>query len=715
MSYNDKKFGPIFPVRNGVATGSANERQMLDTIGGSESFRTRIQKNDDGSETILRTKNGMPQFTTISANQSPATENRGFVVTGNVLSSLLKKTNGILIRFITAALSAWRWAYPISSSSKRALFYSVSTQRVGPTTLKTEDKYNDVLCVVEKKLLQNGVQFSNVPNGASGIPIAQPGKFPEEVCYAANDSLVLVANGIEVSRYEFSKFHVPIVPGSGMAPAPIIGDDSVEFMASLLTAPGALQIWRSRVQAFSLAQAESFSQLDARGPLRLIGGNEPTVEEPIKGPWFTPPATAYVLGDWYRAEAQNTPLFLVERVMGDSLVTNDTGYITRYARNNSFSESVSLYPGISATTSAAVEATAEKTSSGTVSLYTPTWPYDQPLYIWPNMPGWPKVDPEGHYITIHGLYSPGVPPITKGQTVGGSKYGEWGVHLEQSCTTSISTTIDAVGAKLLELETSGAKVHTIGGYVAHEISVMQLGGVSGGPSDDPFALAESAGADVYGQESVSISFSVNGTSRDYFYFDKKEEVYGWVEGKMASSGTDGASLVTISVSIKVSIRGNEKTELVYYWTSDGVNNPNYVQPDVNFGTGVTWAYHAPTAPQPLFAPKWCHQGVCPYIAYTTKSEQECKDTWFFSFALRIQQLLPPVGYVAPSLNPGEADVIAPMFEWMVGHYGGIRTSEMWAGLREQINYISGSSEGYSNWADSVLGTTSAKVVEIYRT
>lgn len=65
MSFDDKKFGTIFPVRDGIATGSANERQMLDAIGGSDSFRTRIQTNADGSETMLRTKNGMPQFTTI--------------------------------------------------------------------------------------------------------------------------------------------------------------------------------------------------------------------------------------------------------------------------------------------------------------------------------------------------------------------------------------------------------------------------------------------------------------------------------------------------------------------------------------------------------------------------------------------------------------------------------------------------------------------------
>lgn len=67
--FDDKKFGCIFPTRTGTATGTANERQMLDAVGGSESFRTRIQNNADGSTTMLRTKNGMPQFTTVSTGR----------------------------------------------------------------------------------------------------------------------------------------------------------------------------------------------------------------------------------------------------------------------------------------------------------------------------------------------------------------------------------------------------------------------------------------------------------------------------------------------------------------------------------------------------------------------------------------------------------------------------------------------------------------------
>lgn len=69
MSYKDGDWS-IFPTRTGIATGSANERQMLDAIGGAESFRTRLMNNADGSTTLLRTKGGMPQFETMPAATS---------------------------------------------------------------------------------------------------------------------------------------------------------------------------------------------------------------------------------------------------------------------------------------------------------------------------------------------------------------------------------------------------------------------------------------------------------------------------------------------------------------------------------------------------------------------------------------------------------------------------------------------------------------------
>ena len=60
--YDGDNFGGIFPTRTGTPTGSANERKMLDSIGGSDGFRTQQKTNSDGSVTMLRTRNGMPEF-----------------------------------------------------------------------------------------------------------------------------------------------------------------------------------------------------------------------------------------------------------------------------------------------------------------------------------------------------------------------------------------------------------------------------------------------------------------------------------------------------------------------------------------------------------------------------------------------------------------------------------------------------------------------------
>lgn len=60
--FDDKKFGTIFPVRHGEPSGTANERKMLDALGGSEGYRTRIESDALGNEVMCRTKNGAPQF-----------------------------------------------------------------------------------------------------------------------------------------------------------------------------------------------------------------------------------------------------------------------------------------------------------------------------------------------------------------------------------------------------------------------------------------------------------------------------------------------------------------------------------------------------------------------------------------------------------------------------------------------------------------------------
>lgn len=67
MAYDDDKLGRLFPTRSGDATGTANERKLLDTLGGADNIRTRTQRFVEGTKvttTRLRTRAGNPEFVT---------------------------------------------------------------------------------------------------------------------------------------------------------------------------------------------------------------------------------------------------------------------------------------------------------------------------------------------------------------------------------------------------------------------------------------------------------------------------------------------------------------------------------------------------------------------------------------------------------------------------------------------------------------------------
>lgn len=71
MAYDDKD-DRKFPTRTGLptgteTTGTANERSMLDSLGGSDNIRTKIQYSEDNNSTTtttLRTRAGNPEFVT---------------------------------------------------------------------------------------------------------------------------------------------------------------------------------------------------------------------------------------------------------------------------------------------------------------------------------------------------------------------------------------------------------------------------------------------------------------------------------------------------------------------------------------------------------------------------------------------------------------------------------------------------------------------------
>jgi len=79
--FGDKLLGSILPTRDGTAQGHGAERVMMNAVGGPGGIRTRIVSNPDGTTTMLRTRNGMPEFSTSGQAVSPVEPEyeRGFV------------------------------------------------------------------------------------------------------------------------------------------------------------------------------------------------------------------------------------------------------------------------------------------------------------------------------------------------------------------------------------------------------------------------------------------------------------------------------------------------------------------------------------------------------------------------------------------------------------------------------------------------------------
>jgi len=137
--FNDKKFGCLFPTRTGGATGTANERKMLDAISGSEGFRTRMQTAADGSVTMLRTRNGRPEFTTVKKQLAAVIEllymDNGFVTPGywsydatvDQAQATFTNSNGFTVSGYVEVIDS---AIEVEPKPFNSLFKSFSTRAV---------------------------------------------------------------------------------------------------------------------------------------------------------------------------------------------------------------------------------------------------------------------------------------------------------------------------------------------------------------------------------------------------------------------------------------------------------------------------------------------------------------------------------------------------------------------------------------------------------
>jgi hypothetical protein len=130
--------------------------------------------------------------------------------------------------------------------------------------------------------------------------------------------------------------------------------------------------------------------------------------------------------------------------------------------------------------------------------------------------------------------------------------------------------------------------------------------------------------------------------------------------------------------------------------------------DINFGTLPTQVYFYnpnPAMPKIIFAPRWTHQGQCPYIAFTTADEiattavsKTIPDEMIFT--MRVQVVRERRGFfeVPPGALPppqGTEVFFVPTIERVCGEYG-IQTKALFDELEKLWPTIKFSLPGSTN-------------------
>lgn len=155
------EFAPQLPTRHGVPQGASTENRMLQKTP-ADGIRTQMRNNPDGSVTMLRTRNGWPEFTTIL---SPAVK-------------ALDLARGFVAHVVSAVKSALFSPYSLEVGNPKYTLHA-HTYSVLPfaTTYNVQaddsTKWNDTIS------FKNGVVYVNAkPMPSLGITDAPSGYLP---------------------------------------------------------------------------------------------------------------------------------------------------------------------------------------------------------------------------------------------------------------------------------------------------------------------------------------------------------------------------------------------------------------------------------------------------------------------------------------------------------------------------------------------------------
>lgn len=197
------------------------------------------------------------------------------------------------------------------------------------------------------------------------------------------------------------------------------------------------------------------------------------------------------------------------------------------------------------------------------------------------------------------------------------------------------------------------------------------------------------------------TFSQSWETKDYFLYDKQEDVFGWIAATCSGSGTDAAGPCsqTLTVSLHIDVRGSHYTKALGSWTFNSVDL--FALIEANNTIADTYCIPTPTI-RPFFLPPVRHQGAFSGVAYTTQAEETRGATphSLMNFRLRLHML----GFVGPELNSEKGTNILNFIPYLLVEmlYGTIFSH--WLGAHPDYRYPVFAATFYTQLANSLFGT-----------
>lgn len=526
-------------------------------------------------------------------------------------------------------------------------------------------KYNDVFATKGAALYRNGVKFKGLGASPGGVPVALPVDSDYVPVFVSDTRVAGVVDAAVSVGYDWAAYFAPIASGvTFQAGAALIAGPKAAYIGYNRLSNEAVQIWTAVAPLAAAAPFvgtpfQAFVQIDPPLPLNS-NDTFVTTSVALQPAAIVNPLSLVVGFMWGGSDVVYTGPMM-------SGTPTYNGYAQKKEFNKHYAEADTF--AIDDVNSATINRYVDIVSSTIVNATTTerTCPVTR-IFAYPP--------PD----CVYGMYPADFGGI---DTVFGDPMGpavEYNsVSLDHSDTSVCVVTVPPVPDAIWSVSVTHRIVGDQKDAYEHPPNYTPGGYLSGSPAGrtppNIYTLITSPGRateEHYSFERTD-THALDGTARDYFYADRTNGVFGWLETHIASSSTklpDTAATGTSSIVVTLKITAPGVTYSRVLFTRDfavPVDLSLQVPWGINFaGSLLSFSFHAPPRPAPIFAPVWQEQGLCPYIAYTAVGEPGARTAAFFR--LQMQRTFPPPGYEPPTF--AQCASFRPfMFEQMVADYG----------------------------------------------